>query len=490
MNRERNIIIAIPNPSLAEGLKKMVETKGFKVIEIVVVLDHLVETVAKHTHEGITIDGLILSTDLARKQDDKRLELLSDTVISLRKRYHHLHFVVLADQKPGHPLLAELTSMGIYSIFLRGESGSNLDVNQVLATFDTPMPFTTEYTENVDPSIPWRKFYKGASPFEIHVKSDSNSPAADVNEVELARQDKVKEVVREKVVEVTKYVEVVLPTTFCVFLNLTPRAGGTFLSSNLAVEIAKRDIACSFYELPTNRAVIFDHLKIWSREKPYIPGITQLEIDGFISKENILSYQKVNWYINHPEKSTSDTTYEMLVRLLNQSRDSTVTILDISSAADNPLAQDILAEATHIFLVIDPDPVLIERIGPNSTQDKAKETSEYRLLQRLVEMETRSKTSVNLIVNKMNNGVDKKTLESVLPIKPIAYIPYFSAADVYRASWEGKFFSEKGADMDRNLVPIMKELLSIDIRARNSRDNFLSKLLPGKKRRTNNDETT
>lgn len=492
MNSTKNIIIAIPKPSLAEGLKKMVETKGFKVIDIIVVLDHLIESVEKYSYDGIHLDGVILSTDLALKLDDQRLELLSDTLLTIRERYHHLHFVILSDQKPGHPFLAELSLMGIHSIFLRGEEGSNtsLNVDDVLATFHTPMPFTTKY-KDIDTSIPWRKFYKGGSPIDVHLKGGSYESSSDDPQIQhTANETKIKEIVKEKIVQVTKYVEVVLPSTFCIFISLTPRAGGTFLSSNLAVEISKRDIACSFYELPTNRPVIFDQLKIWNRDKPYIPGITQLETDGFISKENELSYQGVNWYINHPEDKSPQTTYEMLIRLLNQSRDSTVTLLDISSAADNPVVQDIMSEATHIFLVIDPDPVLIERIGPNSTNDKAKETPEYNLLQRLVQMENRSKASVNLIVNKMNNGVDRKTLETVLPIKPIAYIPYFSPEDVYRASWEGMFYSEIATDLDHNLLPIMKEILSIDIQAKKARKSSFWNLLSGKKRRTSNDQTT
>ncbi|MED4779450.1 hypothetical protein [Brevibacillus choshinensis] len=478
MNRVRNIIIAIPHPSLAEGLKKMVETKGFKVIEIVVVLDHLVETVAKHTYEGITIDGLILSTDLARKQDDKRLELLSDTVISLRKRYHQLHFVVLADQKPGHPLLAELTSMGIYSIFLRGESGSNLDLDQVLATFDTPMPFTTEYTENVDPSIPWRKFYKGASPIEIQVKSDSSS--ADVKE-ELAKEPKVKEIVREKVVEVIKYVEVALPSTFCVFLSLGARAGTTFLSSNLAVEIALRDISCSYYELPTNRPAIFDHLKVWKQEKSYLPGVPQIEKNGFIAKENILSYSGVNWFINHPNHPVGQPSYEILVRLLNQSRNSTVTILDISNAAENEWIHHILAEATHIFLIVDPDPVLLERIAPNSTSGEGTETPEHLLIQRLAELKRHAKTTVNIIVNKMNDGVDKKFLADLLPIQPIAFVPHFAPEDVYRSLWEGKLFSEVTTDLDQHLLPVMTKILPLKLKAR-SKPKSIIKFFSRKKK--------
>lgn len=55
-------------PVFAESLNKIVEAQGFKVIDIIVVLDHLIEYVEKYVLDGIHLEGVIISTDLARIQ--------------------------------------------------------------------------------------------------------------------------------------------------------------------------------------------------------------------------------------------------------------------------------------------------------------------------------------------------------------------------------------------------------------------------------------
>src|SRR5690554_949169 len=90
-SRKHNIIIATQKTTFADDLKKHFERNNAKVHDIVVVLGHLKETILGFEEEGIKIDAVILTSDISRRLDKPNLELLSDTILDLRKNFRSLN---------------------------------------------------------------------------------------------------------------------------------------------------------------------------------------------------------------------------------------------------------------------------------------------------------------------------------------------------------------------------------------------------------------
>lgn len=159
-----HILIASQNPGFANGLKLNVEKLGHKVVETVILSDDLFE--ALENNKEIQIDGIILTSDLAQRGSDKRLDVLSDTLLTVRNEYPSVPITILSNESAGHPFLFELISCGIYNIFLQQ---SSINVIELINSLVTPKSFheVSHYRE-VNESIRWRKISRG--PNEIAIK--------------------------------------------------------------------------------------------------------------------------------------------------------------------------------------------------------------------------------------------------------------------------------------------------------------------------------
>lgn len=149
-----NIILAFYNVDFAKSFKEKMVPLGINVIDIVSSDEDLIEILKHHKD----VDGILLKSDLAFKLGEQRLETLTDILISIRETssFKDLVVTVLSDEELGHPFLAELVEMGIYNIFVKGESG--FTVKNVVETFETPRSFASAIKyRKVDSSIAWRR---------------------------------------------------------------------------------------------------------------------------------------------------------------------------------------------------------------------------------------------------------------------------------------------------------------------------------------------
>jgi hypothetical protein len=174
VSQKKNIIIAYPAPKFGEALKRHFEAGALNVLEVVVVIDHLFEKLEQLKSDGIHLHGLVVSSTLATKLKDKRLEFLSDSIQKIREDFSDTSLIFLSGEKDNHPLHAELVAMGVYNIFVRSSSTDQLDVNQLIKCIDTPMPYGhTAKFRDYDKSIPWRRFIAGAQSINVTVESKS-----------------------------------------------------------------------------------------------------------------------------------------------------------------------------------------------------------------------------------------------------------------------------------------------------------------------------
>lgn len=165
--RPLNLIIATSNVDFAQMLKEGFRKRDVNVLEIVTCLEDLFEVLAVQKN----VDGILLKTDLAIKGNDHRLEMLSDSILSLRKtpEFENIVFSVLTDYPEGHPLLAEFFGMGIYNFFSRGTS---FNIENLIRSFENPMSFSIAVKyRDANPEFAWRR--KISNPQTYHVKFEN-----------------------------------------------------------------------------------------------------------------------------------------------------------------------------------------------------------------------------------------------------------------------------------------------------------------------------
>ncbi|RRJ54894.1 hypothetical protein EHV15_35575 [Paenibacillus oralis] len=174
ISRKKNVIIAIPTPAFADGLRKHFENEGLNVLEVCVVVDHLLEKLHELKSEpSIKLDGIVISSAIATKLSDKRLEFLADVVEKIRDEFSETSIIFLSDESQGHPLLAELVSMGIYNIFVKSAQKSEpLNIKQLIRCIDQSMLYhEVKKYRNYDTGIPWRRsFVNGGHSITINIE--------------------------------------------------------------------------------------------------------------------------------------------------------------------------------------------------------------------------------------------------------------------------------------------------------------------------------
>ncbi|WP_052646931.1 hypothetical protein [Paenibacillus terrae] len=175
-NEPRRVIIGSQNTEFAAKLKKFVEQHEYKVSDIVVMAEHLIEAIEMSYINDEPIYALIITTDLSYKMNDKRLEFLSDCLLTIRSKHSEIKFAVLSNESEGHPFLAELVGIGIYNIFVKASANNSIDVRELIRSFEFPKEFAevSKYRE-YNKDILWRKIDRGAS--ELTLKSERVYPA-------------------------------------------------------------------------------------------------------------------------------------------------------------------------------------------------------------------------------------------------------------------------------------------------------------------------
>jgi len=190
LKRKRNIIIAFPTPEFAEGLKKLYEDNGVNVLEVCVVIDHLIEKLEElKSDSSIKLDGLVISSAIATKLSDKRLEFLADVIEKIREDFSDTSIIFFSDETQGHPLLAELVSIGVYNIIVKSDQKKNgLSIDLLLRYIDQPMLYSeVKRYRDFNKDIPWRRFAPGGQSVSIHINNktkdrvDKQQPSTSVS---------------------------------------------------------------------------------------------------------------------------------------------------------------------------------------------------------------------------------------------------------------------------------------------------------------------
>lgn len=163
------LLFAFYNVEFAKQLKGNMEVDGqAQIIDIVSTEEDLIGVIAKNP----TMDGVLISTDIATKLGNKNLELFVDTLLAAREKFPDVIFSVLSSERMGHPIHAELVDMGIYNIFVK--DSSNLSVPLLLHSFKEPISFSSAIKHRkVNDSIPWRRSFNRQTTIRVEIGDDT-----------------------------------------------------------------------------------------------------------------------------------------------------------------------------------------------------------------------------------------------------------------------------------------------------------------------------
>ena len=153
----KSIVIATPNANLGNGFKTHLEKHGYQVKEIATYVEMLIETLELLQEEGTKIDSIILTSDIAQKLKDKRLEYLTDVLFTIRKS-QNVNIIIYANEQEGHPFLGEVVRMGIYNIFVKKSHSDSIHISELIGRIENPLSFAdASHFLEVDTSIKWDK---------------------------------------------------------------------------------------------------------------------------------------------------------------------------------------------------------------------------------------------------------------------------------------------------------------------------------------------
>jgi len=307
IEKQRNIIIAHPRPNFAEGLKKHFEAEGVNVLGVYVVLEHLLETLHSMKNETtIKLDGLVINSSIAKRGEDKRLEYLADAIERIREDFSETSIIFLSDEMPGHPLLAELVSMGIYNIFAKStEQKNTLDIKLLVRCIDTPLLYSDAVKyRNYNREIPWRKFVNGAQAITVNVTNQGNpkeNNTPKISDQKNNQDEKKNNSIKHNVIDIdpfeleafdivppqptpTRVVERLVGKASIAVTGVTRRTGCTHLAISLATYLSRKK-----YEVASIECSDYPVYKYFTMEKPSrINGGFNREADFYPKSEGNL----------------------------------------------------------------------------------------------------------------------------------------------------------------------------------------------------------
>ena len=479
MNKPKNLIIATPNIELAQGLKKQIELKEYKVISIEITIEHLLETIEKNETSNNTVYGIIMTSDIARKLKDKRLEYLSDSLLTIRERHSHIRFILLANEPEGHPFLAEVFSMGIYNIFRKGKDELSVDI--FLRYLERPKTFSdASIYRKVTIEVPWRREVEtGPRTIVIENKGKTQLEESETNEKKtkidiLSKEKEIKEPVQEeqKVIPVSKHTVGIL--------SLSKKSGSTFLTGSFAKSLAEHGITVSVLENPIEskaRTYIFHSLGIASLEKKNSFYSVPHEImnNQKVDKEKIFKKDDIHWMVVDPRKEgIRKWSFSDMLRYLHSSS-TVVTLMDMGWV-NMKVGEGIgymLREFDYLLVCIDPLPQEIE--------------ANIESLEHLEEIRKQG-TNVIYVINKMNKevrlnnelGVNIKTefrLTNKINIKQAIQVPAVPTEFIYKAQFQRKLpyeYEEVKEILEPSMLSLVKMIFP-DIKPRKQQLSFFSR---------------
>lgn len=360
---KKHIVVGMIDPAMANAFKTFIQKKeGYIIPEVVVSEEDLLKYLEETEEE---IYGLILTSDLAKKLNDLRLDYLSNVLVTLREKFPHIRIAILSSERVGHPFLAELVNMGIYNIFLRQDN--NLSVQLILDVLESGKSFgEVSLFRKVDPGIPWRKMDSGPSTIKIETSNKRNS---EPKEKKQGNERKDKQVIKREFninfqQTETKVIGVTVQPKLILVGGAANRVGSSFFAHYLSFILAEREVSVSYLENPYQYGYTYDRYWGEGLSENYVSPFC----DVYLQKDNSNDWIYKNVFMNvlNPliENPYKKLDFETFLKVLLSQR-TPIKVVDVGVDWNNDNFLELSQMADYIFFVTEPDPflnqVLIEK---------------------------------------------------------------------------------------------------------------------------------
>lgn len=415
----KKVIIATQSSGFATKFKKLIEEKEeIEVLEIAYNLEMLFQAFDLFQEEEVNIDGLIISSDLAKKQGELRLELLSDSLKKIREEHDQLNVVLLSKEPVGHPFLAEVVQLGIYSILL-----DSMTVEIIANCIESPMTYSqVSHLTKVDTGYQWRS--------ELTQAQDPQySPISPPLEKKEAEENKE---VPKETIELLK-----LTSNLIIIGSLYPGAGSTFLTTNLAKYFSSLDLETVVIESPTIKIpYLFDLLD----------GQNKTTVDDY-SRAHLIAENKpipkeswkdgnITWVPLNPEKSPiQQWSYEQMLKLIFGYMKTPLILLDIGTTWLDTSVCSLMSFAEKILVVVDTDPA---HVNLSYEVSGAHVHEPARIKNEILRLASENGKQVDFILNRYEKSVDTKMWIQAVGSEPLTKIPYCEYQKIIQLLYNGK----------------------------------------------------
>ncbi|GAD15425.1 hypothetical protein GBL_3642 [Geobacillus kaustophilus GBlys] len=267
----------------------------------------------------------------------------------------------------------------------------------------------------------------------------------------------VKEV--EKIVEVPIEVPVEVPVyrqisnrVICV-VNLTSRAGSTFVALNLAREIAKYDTSVCLTEAPMGEPYLANLFALDEKPVKY-SAIEEVYFNRRVESSLLPSLKGITFnvriYRDQPYKWKTEHT----LRLLYSTMNFNVSIFDIGYGLKQPGIIDLMKQANSILVVVDPFVLDILR-----EQNRLKYFTSLREEQNL---------PIHFVFNRWNDGISENLFIESFGYEPITKIPAIDNYYVYKTLFSNRYkflsdMKEVSQQLSDAFYPIIKNLVPKEV---------------------------
>lgn len=241
---------------------------------------------------------------------------------------------------------------------------------------------------------------------------------------ESSKLEKLKPEIKTEYVVEQKFITI--PTNTIAVLNLSSKAGSSFISMNLAKAFDSYNLSVSVLDNPlyrTGKARLFDILGLELQDintEEFYSVPHAIKNDSRIQRERFYTTDNIQWMITDSRCSEITAwSYEETMKYIHSSK-STVTIFDIGNISpEDDTFKKIIQEVDLALVVIDPIPQEI--------------LANRKLFSYFISLQEQG-INIEFIFNRWNDGVDVKSLnEDEIGIQSPIKVPFIEPSLIYQA---------------------------------------------------------
>lgn len=230
-------------------------------------------------------------------------------------------------------------------------------------------------------------------------------------------------------------------------MSLTKRAGSTFFATNLAAALGDKNLLISLIELPYDNPYIYDLVGISNyNELTYYSILNEINNNKNVERDRITTINNIMFLVRDPTRGKIDNWDDnKTMKLIYSAKESLISIVDIGHNYDK--IESLLPEFDLIYVIYDAMPPDL--------------MANYGVLEK-IESHNRKYNNIRYVLNNDNAGINRRSLNNYLGIKPNVTIPRLPAELMYRSAYKKKFpYQEKKLKsiFDDEFVSVYSELL-------------------------------